>query len=296
MDRCDMLLDNIAEIRDSLPKKQRELCNYVLLNPQEVGLSTVAALASKAGVGTTTVLRLVENMGFSSYTDFKIEIMNDYLISTTSSYHQLKESFSELKEGDSRFGHICANSIRTIENLFSKENIQQFDKAIDYLLEAENIYTLGYRSSRSLTGYFAHNVACFSPNVYQLNTEGEFIYDRIALSLTHKDVLLVVSAWPCTKKTVEVALLCKRMNTPVVLVTNTKLNPIYKMADVVINTNSVNDSSGGTAFMVVIESLIAELGRRMAPQSTKNLEIIEKVLNDNDLIIWEDGFNVPYDR
>ena len=43
-----------------------------------------------------------------------------------------------------------------------------------------------------------------------------------------------------------------------------------------------------TPLRVVIEALVAELGRRTAPQSTLNLERIEQVLSENNLVIWED--------
>ena len=49
----------------------------------------------------------------------------------------------------------------------------------------------------------------------------------------------------------------------------------------------VNHPSGDTALMLVTEALMSELGRRTAPESTKNIEKIEQALNDNGLILWE---------
>ena len=51
-----------------------------------------------------------------------------------------------------------------------------------------------------------------------------------------------------------------------------------------IDTNSVNHPSGDTALMLVTEALMSELGRRTAPESTKNIEKIEQALNDNGLL------------
>ena len=39
-------------------------------------------------------------------------------------------------------------------------------------------------------------------------------------------------------------------------------------------------------------ALVAELGRRTAPQSTLNLERIEQVLSENNLVIWEDWLGI----
>ena len=135
--------------------------------------------------------------------------------------------------------------------------------------------------------YLCYVAERFYPHIRQLSREEEFVYDRIAINTTPKDVLLVYSVWPCTKKTIRVAELAHNLGIPMILITNTSLNPLVKIADVVIDTNSVNHPSGDTALMLVTEALMSELGRRTAPESTKNIEKIEQALNDNGLILWE---------
>lgn len=46
---------------------------------------------------------------------------------------------------------------------------------------------------------------------------------------------------------------------PIILVTNTSLNPIARYADVVIDTNSVNSGCGILPLMFIAEALTAEL-------------------------------------
>ena len=64
------VLEQIIKIKDAVPKKQRILCNYLALNYEKIGVMTVAELAENAGVGSTTVMRLVQLLGFDSYTTF----------------------------------------------------------------------------------------------------------------------------------------------------------------------------------------------------------------------------------
>ena len=60
------LLDEIMTLKDVLPKKQRILCQYLALNYERVGVMTVAELARAAGVGTTTVMRLVQTLDMTA--------------------------------------------------------------------------------------------------------------------------------------------------------------------------------------------------------------------------------------
>ena len=80
------IVDHIIEIKDSLPKKQKQLCNYIVLHSGEAGMMTVAELAQQAGVGTTTVMRLVQYLGYDSYNCLKRDIMSASMRQLGSSY------------------------------------------------------------------------------------------------------------------------------------------------------------------------------------------------------------------
>ena len=283
------VLDNILQIKDVLPKKQRILCNYLALNYEQIGVMTVAELAQSAGVGNTTVMRLVQTLGFDSFSAFKRALVNANLLKNTSSYYSMKQGFShvtEIQSGDT-LRRVVEDGIQVLENLCTSANLAQFEKAIQKMLSAHTIYTLGLRSSKVLSLYFEYNVDRFYPNVRQLSHESEFVYDRVVVSIKPEDVVLIYSVWPCTKKTIRVGELCHELGIPIILVTNTTLNPLARIADVVIDSNTVNHPSGSTALFAVTEALISELGRRTAPESTRNIEQIERILNENELIIWE---------
>ena len=283
------VLEQIIKIKDAVPKKQRILCNYLALNYEKIGVMTVAELAENAGVGSTTVMRLVQLLGFDSYTTFKKALAQESLLKNTTPYRSLRQEFSRTSETASRdtFHMAIADGIQVLENLCTPSNISQFEAAIQLMLESDQLYILGMRSSKVLALYFEYVAERFYPHIRQLSREEEFVYDRIAINTTPKDVLLVYSVWPCTKKTIRVAELAHNLGIPMILITNTSLNPLVKIADVVIDTNSVNHPSGDTALMLVTEALMSELGRRTAPESTKNIEKIEQALNDNGLILWE---------
>lgn len=283
------VLEQIIKIKDAVPKKQRILCNYLALNYEKIGVMTVAELAENAGVGSTTVMRLVQLLGFDSYTTFKKALAQESLLKNTTPYRSLRQEFSRTSETASRdtFHMAIADGIQVLENLCTPSNISQFEAAIQLMLESDQLYILGMRSSKALALYFEYVAERFYPHIRQLSREEEFVYDRIAINTTPKDVLLVYSVWPCTKKTIRVAELEHNLGIPMILITNTSLNPLVKIADVVIDTNSVNHPSGDTALMLVTEALMSELGRRTAPESTKNIEKIEQALNDNGLILWE---------
>ena len=283
------LLDDILRLKDILPKKQRILCQYLALNYEQISVMTVAELANKAGVGTTTVMRLIQTLGCDSFNTFKRELANLSLVQNATSYRGLKQSFvsSKKTESSDTFRSVMADGMRILENLCTPSNIDQFEKAVQTILGSEHTYTLGLRSSQALALYFEYSTGCFYPHIRQLSLEGEFLYDRISVYMKPTDCLLVFSVWPCTQKTIQAAKLCHTLGIPVILITNTNLNPLVPCSDVVIDANCVNHLSGNVAIFSIIEALAVELGRRTDPESTKNLERIEQLLKENNLIVRE---------
>lgn len=283
---AENILDEIVRIKDLLPKKQQKLCTYLALNYKQVGVMTVAELAQAAGVGTTTVMRLVQTLGRPSFSVFKKELLDASLMRTTTSYLSLKETFhnEENEDGNNLLYRVVNDGMQVLQNLCTTSNTQQFQAISDLLFQADRIFTIGLRSSKALALYCEYSLSTFHPQVIQLSNDTEFIYDRVGLKMKSTDVLLVFSAWPCTRKTIEVAEYCHSLGIPVALVTNTSLNPIIKFAQAVVDTNSVNHPSGDMVFMAVIEALVAELGRRTAPQSTQNVERIEAILSEKKIV------------
>ena len=285
----DDILNKITVLKDTLPKKQQKLCTFLLINAEQVGVMTVAELAKQAEVGTTTVMRLVQILDFPSFSAFKREILNATLMNNTTSYRGLKQGFTshvETESGDI-FRQTVADGLTSLNNLCTPANIEAFESAIVQILEANQIFALGMRSSKSMALFFESAVNCFYPKVQQLSFDTDYIYDHIALRMTPEDVLVVISVWPCTRTTIDVAEVCHTQGIPIVLITNTRLNPIGKMADVIIDTNSVKHSNGGVPIMAVLEAMISELGRRTDPISTQNIEKIETVLGNNNIVLSE---------
>lgn len=282
------IVDHIIEIKDSLPKKQKQLCNYIVLHSGEAGMMTVAELAQQAGVGTTTVMRLVQYLGYDSYNCLKRDIMSASMRQLGSSYgNRMQTLASDSESGKEHTLEHVLNDFRQVsENLLTPNNQEQFNKAVDLLLKANWINVLGLRSSQVAALYFEYAVGIFYPKVRQLSTGQEYLFDRL-LPICPNDVLLVISQWPCTKKAIDAALICHRRNIPIILVTNTRINPIAEYASAVIDTDSVSSSSDILPVMAVMEALSYEIGKRTAPQSTENMTALEEMLRDNHLILWD---------
>lgn len=279
------IIDEIIKIKDVLPKKQKQLCDYIVLNYIQAGIMTVAELAQNSGVGTTTVMRLIKALQYDNYAQFKRDLLNVSLMRNTSSYSNVKNRF--ILDSDDNYLNSFASRFKDFTYSFiTPQNIENLNKAIQMMIDAKQINILGLRMSKIPATYLEHMIDRFYPYVRQLSSDSEYVFDK-AFCVAKNEVLVIFSVWPCTKLTVDIADLCHKQGVPIILVTNTSLNPIARYADVLIDTNSVNSECGVLPSMFVAEAIISNLGQKTKPESTDTLEKLERLLDQQNLFIWE---------
>lgn len=284
----DNIIDKIMTIKDVLPKKQKILCDFIVLNYSNAGMMTVAEIAEASGVGTTTVMRLIKTLDYDNYGDFKHDLLEYSIAKNTSSYGSIKENFKDIVKDDKKdiLSSTCLKTIHAVENFITQKNISQIDEAVKLMIKSNFINILGLRSSKAVAIYMECLVDRFCPKIKQLSNESEFLYDK-ALRVEDNEVLVIFSIWPCTKKTIDIADICNKRGVKIILVTNTTLNPIARYADIIIDTNSVNSSVGNLPAMFVVEALCSELYKETSPTSSEKIEELEKQLDDCDIFVWE---------
>ena len=60
--------------KDTLPKKQRAICDYILEHIHDVDILTTRQLAEAVGIGDATVFRFLKCNGYDSYSEFRSDL------------------------------------------------------------------------------------------------------------------------------------------------------------------------------------------------------------------------------
>jgi DNA-binding MurR/RpiR family transcriptional regulator len=196
-----MILDNpgttinkIIDIKDSLPKRQRQLCDYILKNYQSLGLITVKELADDAKVGISTVMRTINALGYEGFNDLRKDIYGESVPSV--SKWTLKKSLKVIQKDEQKVPtlmQVWKESVNLLNKSLNSDLIESFDHAIDLIIKSNYINVLGTRPYRATALYFELLLGEFYPRIRQLGHDTEVIYDRILQF--EKDEILVVFAF-----------------------------------------------------------------------------------------------------
>lgn len=276
------LKEKLLEIRNSLPKQQEKICKFIINHIDEVSTMTITELAEKSEVGTTTILRFIEKMGYKKYPDFKNDLIKYNFHDKKQTWWHLKKSLEEIDEAETSFVKAGKSSIEDIESMLRKVNAKEYEKFLKILLEANRIHFLGMRTSKSLALYFEMMLRGILTNVNQLSWNPDFLYDEI-LNFREGDALVVIALSPYTKAMVDFVKYSKK-NTPIsiALINDLETCPIIQGSDAYLVTGQSKDRYSVVPVITLIESLIIDLGKRKT-NSVNNISKLNDIHRENDI-------------
>lgn len=285
-DNDNNILELILSKKDFLPKKQRILCEYIVENYQTIGVLTITDLAKKAGVGTTTVMRVIKTLGYESFTDFKKEFHHFTINLGVPAWWHLQKSFED-SYPDVEISSI-ENTWKEINHILNETLnepiINNIDKAVQLILNCKSINVLGLRTCKVAAIYFENLLSEFYPKTRQLSYETEFIYDRI-LHFKEGDLLIVIANSPFTTLTLKAAEYCYEKGHPIILITDDYSCPITSCAKVVLHTTASDKQYSIVPTIALLETIVIEVGKRTKKHSVEHLEKLGELLKKKNITI-----------
>lgn len=276
-------INKIVDIKESLPKKQRQLCDYILKNYQSIGLLTIKELADNAKVGISTVVRTITALGYENFNDLRKDIYDESVPSV--SKWALKKSFTEIqKEGgkDPTLVQVWKESVNLLNKSLDANLLENFETAIDYILKSSYINVLGTRPYKATALYFELLLGEFYPKIRQLGHDTEVIYDRI-LQFEKDETLVVFAFEPYTNRIIEAVKLTYELGNSIILITDHISCPIISYASVTLKVEVSEEQFSVIPIIALIDALVIEIGKRSSEESIKKLKRLEKTLIEKNI-------------
>lgn len=274
-------LDSAAS---AFPRQQKLLCDYIRNNMLEASMMTIPQLSEKSGVATATVVRTVQALGYPNFRIFKQELKKAALIYAGSSYSSYVGSQGPISSfGENDDANIAA-SLSANESIFRNLNRPDFIKklgtAVDMLVHARTVYTLGLRSSKPIISSFSALLFNVTAPVVPLSDRVDMIFDYVC-QITPQDILLVSASHPASKISSDIIQICHREGIPIILVTNTPEAPLCCYATILLSPNDQEDSrpayyiAYSASLYFIMETLAHEYAHRLQLDSSRYTEKID---------------------
>lgn len=267
----------------SLSRQQKLIAEYLLDNLQEVPLMSVPQLAKRSGASEATVVRLCQSIGFSGFSDMKMEVVE---ILREEMHSQVSPGTIAATEASDVLEAVAELERHNIASTLASIDRGAFRSVAATLFQADHVFTFGLGISAHLAELAAY---LFTEHGLRANCIGtQFTSPREQLVTMRKgDVLVAFSFPPYSRQTLEViGEACKRgMKT--IAVTDRLAAPSVPISDesLVVSSHGMTFTNTTSSTNVLLNALVVEIASQHKGDAVDALSSINRILRDRgDLV------------
>ncbi|MBE6726658.1 MAG: MurR/RpiR family transcriptional regulator [Ruminococcaceae bacterium] len=272
--------DLIALIEEAMPrlsKGQKQIARFIVSHYEQAAYMTASALGAEVGVSESTVVRFSGELGFSGYPELQAQIRETVRVSLTSvqRIHAANHRMEEKEVLDRILTQDAENVRATLEHI----DRDAFERAVEMILGAKNIYILGMRSSAVLAQFMSYYFELLFDNVRLIHPAGGSEIFEHLMKVRRDDVFVAISFPRYTTGIVNATGYASSRGAGVVAITDSLSSPIAAHADVTLVAGSDMASfvDSLVAPLSLINAIVAYIGRKKQAEVTETLDRLEQV-------------------
>ena len=271
----DVLLDALVSGLARMSPQLRKAAQYVVDNPNDVGVSSIVELADSAGVKPNTLVRMAQAVGYDGYDDFRAPF-RDALRSGRLSFPDRARWLQSIARGGKHgalLTQMASGAMENIEGLFGATTADSVKAAADAIVEARTTYVLGVGIAYALAHNFAYLANMALESVVAIPREGNLPADDLARAGAG-DVLLAMTFTPYRAEVVAAVEAAKREGVTVIALSDSRASPIALGAGhaFVIPTATAQFFPSTIAAGAFLETLMAFVVADASPEVVANIE------------------------
>ncbi len=277
------LLKIIEEGIPSFSKGQKRIAEYILANYDKAAYLTASRLSGIVGVSESTVVRFAIELGFEGYPEFQLSLKS-MIRTRLTSFQRMEVTNQIIGEGDVLEKVLSTDSER-IRRTLDAINRASFDQAVEKIINAENIYILGVRSSSYLAGFLNHGFRMIFDNVKFLETtSGSELFEQM-IRIKEGDTLIAISFPRYSKRVVKAVEYARARGANVVAMTDSEHSPIAADANqlLIAQSDMASFVDSLVAPLSIINALIVAVSRKKREDVTDRLRALEEIWDHYDV-------------
>jgi DNA-binding MurR/RpiR family transcriptional regulator len=260
---ADELCAEIVLRYESLSKRLKQIARYILDEPNDIALETLAVIASRCDVQPSTIVRFAKSFGFEGASQMQ-RLFRDGLLSNNMALgyservRQLNETTSAAtaKPAD-LLAEFVEGNILALQNLLQTVSRSEIRAAVDLIAKAHTVHVVGFRRSFPVASYLVYSLL-------QAGKRAVFVDGVAGLAMAQvqaigpSDLLVAVSYHPYADETVAVVEAARENGAKILAISDSLVSPVAKPAHLVLQTreSEVRKFRSLSASMCLAQALV----------------------------------------
>jgi len=263
---ADELRAAILERYETLSKRLQQIARYVLDEPNELALETLAVISERCGVQPSAIVRFAKSFGYPGASQMQ-RLFRDGLLSGPGAlgYGERVRDFEAAvaERGDDDPAVLEAfveGNVLALQNLSEAVDRGDIARAVAMIDAAETVYVVGFRRSFPVASYLAYSLQ-------QVNKRTLFVDGAAGLTrqqiqtIGPQDVMIAISYHPYAAETIAAVELAEARGARILSISDSLVSPIAKPAHLTLNVREaeVRSFRSLTASICLAQTLVISL-------------------------------------
>lgn len=269
-------------------KGQHKIASYLIEHAEEISEDSSKQLAKKIGVSQSSIIKFIQRLNFSGFTQFKLTLMSEI---TKKKMNQNMANLHNLIHRDDSLEIIAQklkqekqqSLIKTTDNLC----FVTVKKVIEQLLRARRIQLFGIGNSGLVVKDLAYKLQKLG--LLAMSETDAHIQLAMTQSLTEKDIMLIISFSGKRKEIILAAEEAKKRGACLIALTSLQQSKLRLLSDFTLDTIADEMSSRSSSISsrtaqncvtdLLFMGLVSEMGEKAENQIKSSSELIAQLIH-----------------
>lgn len=277
------LIQTIQAHQSQLTPKGRLLGQYILASPRKVVFMTIKELAGYCRVSEATVVRFVNQLGFTGYSEFQ-QALRDVVDTELTLLERMDLTDVAAPNGE-LFRRIVFEEMDNLKKLHESLDLTAADRVADLLRQKKQIYVIGSRLSYTFAYYFGWSLSKIRPGVQIFRGSDNTTIDWLTIAPADSLVIMIAtSRYP--NDMIKIAKAVRRRELTLSVITDSTGCPLTQFAHepLIAATRHIPLIGNLAALSCLLNFLIQLLASKLGEDTKTHQAILEKTYLENDLL------------
>ena len=273
----------IEQQMTKMSKGHKLIANYILSHYDKAAFMTAQKLGKSVGVSESTVVRFASELGFDGYPSLQ-RALQDLMRNKLTAVQRI-EVTSDHMTRDNVLDRVLSLDIERIRKTLDTTSKEDFNRAVDKIINCNAIYIIGARSAAPLASFLNYYFTMIFPNVRLIrNTTTSEIFEQV-MHIGKGDVIIGISFPRYSKHTAKILEYANNNGANVIAITDSVDSPLAQYADNLLLAKSDMASfvDSLVAPLSLINALIAAVSISDVDKISKSFERLEQIWEQYDV-------------
>lgn len=277
------LFFRIEQQKAKMSKGHKLIANYILSHYDKAAFMTAQKLGKTVGVSESTVVRFASELDFEGYPALQ-RALQDLMRNKLTAVQRIEVTSDHMTREDV-LERVLTLDIEKIRKTLEETSKDDFNKAVDKIINCNTIYIIGARSAAPLASFLNYYFTMIFPHVKLIrNTTTSELFEQI-MHIDEKDVIIGISFPRYSKQTAKMLEYASNSGANVIAITDSVDSPLAQYADNLLLARSDMASfvDSLVAPLSLVNALIAAVSISNVDKVSKSFERLERIWEQYDV-------------